>query len=50
MTATGRTLMYGLEVWRADAGIEWWHWDLRFALLCVRDHGGNWDCLDAAVA
>lgn len=42
--------MYGPEVWRADADVEWSHWDLWFALLCVRDHGGDWDGLDAAIA
>lgn len=42
--------MYGPEVWRVDAGVEWSHWDLWFALLCVRDHGGDWDGLDAAIA
>ena len=42
MTTTGRALMYGLEVWRADAGVEWSYWDLWFAVLCVRDHGGDW--------
>ncbi len=41
--------MYGPEVWRADAGLEWSYWDLWFAVLCVRDHGGDWDGLDAAI-
>ena len=41
--------MYGPEVWRADAGVEWSYWDLWYAVLCVRDHGGDWDGLDAAI-
>lgn len=35
VTATGRTLLYGPEMWRAHAGVEWSHWDLWFALLCA---------------
>ncbi|MDQ3154837.1 MAG: hypothetical protein M3R63_24935, partial [Actinomycetota bacterium] len=49
VTATGRALRYGLEVWRADVGVEWSYWDLWFAVLCVRDHGGDWAGLDAAI-
>ncbi len=49
MTATGPAHADGPEVWRADAGIEWSYWDLWFALLCVRDHGGDGDGLDAAI-
>jgi hypothetical protein len=49
MTATGPAHADGPEVWRADAGVEWSYWDLWFALLCVRDHGGDWDGLDAAI-
>lgn len=40
--------MRGPEVWSDDAGVEWSYWDLFFALLCVRDHDGDWDGLDAA--
>ncbi len=49
MTETGPGLMYGPEVWRADAGVEWSYWDLWLALLCTRDHDGDWDGLDAAI-
>lgn len=49
MTPTGPVYADGPEVWRADAGVEWSYWDLWFALLCVRDHGGDWDGLDAAI-
>jgi len=41
--------MYGPELWRADAGGDWSYWDLWFAVLCVRDHGGDWDGFDAAL-
>jgi hypothetical protein len=34
-------------MWRTRAGVEWSHWNLWFALLCMRDHGGDWDGLDA---
>ncbi|HEU0086247.1 MAG TPA: hypothetical protein VFQ77_01090 [Pseudonocardiaceae bacterium] len=49
MTATGSAYADGPEVWRTHAGVEWSYWDLWFALLCVRDHGGDWDGLDAAI-
>lgn len=49
MTATGAPLRYGPEVWRVDGGVEWTYWDLWYALLCVRDHAGDWDGLDAAI-
>ena len=42
-------LRYGPELWRSDRGVEWSYWDLWFAVLCVRDHGGDWDGFDAAL-
>ena len=43
-------LMYGPELWRADEGGNWSYWDLWFAVLCLRDYGGDWDGFDAALA
>ena len=43
-------LMYGPERWRADEGGNWSYWDLWFAVLCLRDYGGDWDGFDAALA
>ena len=42
-------LMYGPELWRPDKGGDWSYWDLWFAVLCVHDHGGDWDGFDAAL-
>ena len=42
-------LRYGPELWRSDGGADWSYWDLWFAVLCVRDHGGDWDGFDAAL-
>jgi hypothetical protein len=39
--------VYGPEVWNAVAGVEWTYWDLWFSVVCVVDHGGDWDALDA---
>jgi len=50
VTTTGEALKYGPEMWRTDAGVEWSYWDLWYAALCVRDHGGDWDGFDAAIA
>jgi hypothetical protein len=41
--------MYGPELWRPDEGGDWSYWDLWFAVLCVHDHGGDWDGFDAAL-
>jgi hypothetical protein len=41
--------MYGPELWRPDKGGDWSYWDLWFAVLCVHDHGGDWDGFDAAL-
>lgn len=31
------------------AGIEWSYWDLWLCTVCVSDHDGDWDQLDAAI-
>ncbi|MGI8814307.1 MAG: hypothetical protein ACR2G2_03180 [Pseudonocardia sp.] len=36
-------------MWRSATGAEWSFWDLWFAVLCVRDHGGDWDGLDREI-
>ncbi len=41
MTTTGQAPAGGPEVWRTDGRVEWSYWDLWFAVLCVRDHGGD---------
>jgi hypothetical protein len=38
---------FGPELWRTMAGAEWSHWDMWFCVLCVADHGGDWQALDA---
>ncbi|WP_328339441.1 hypothetical protein [Micromonospora sp. NBC_00421] len=40
---------YGPEVWDTVGGTDWICWDLWLCVLCVADHGGDWDRLDAAV-
>jgi hypothetical protein len=42
--------VYGPEVWKTVAGTEWTYWDLWFCAVCVRDHGGDWDALDAKLS
>jgi hypothetical protein len=39
----------GTDPWREVAGLGFSHWDLWFALVCVLDHGGDWDLLGAAL-
>jgi len=39
--------VYGPEVWNTVADAEWTYWDLWFSVVCVADHGGDWDDLDA---
>ena len=39
--------VYGPEAWNTVAGAEWTYWDLWFSVVCVADHGGDWDDLDA---
>lgn len=41
--------VYGPEVWNTVNDAEWTYWDLWFSVVCVADHGGNWDDLDAAL-
>lgn len=42
--------VYGPEPWQTVAGVVWSWWDLWLAVVCVVDHGGDWDALDAALA
>lgn len=49
MTAIELPYAEGPEVWRAEDGVEWSYWDLWYALLCTRDHDGDWDGLDAVI-
>src|SRR5450759_1295420 len=42
--------VYGPEPWHTVAGVVWSWWDLWLAVVCVVDHGGDWDALDAALA
>jgi hypothetical protein len=39
--------VYGPEVWHTVADAEWTYWDLWFSVVCVVDHGDDWDALDA---
>lgn len=41
--------VYGSEVWNTIADAEWTYWDLWFAVVCVVDHGGDWNDLDATL-
>jgi hypothetical protein len=41
--------IFGPEPWRTVAGVEWSYWDLWFCVVCVLDHHGSWDALDAAI-
>ena len=44
-----RAVGYGPEVWHTLAGVGWLYWDLWFCVVCVADHGGDWDALDTAI-
>lgn len=44
-----QTGVRGSDRWHTMAGIEWSYWDLWFCAVCVADHNGDWDQLDAAV-
>ena len=35
----------GPEPWTELGGVTWCHWDRWFALVCVRDFGGDWEAL-----
>src|SRR4051812_25597856 len=39
----------GSDRWHTMAGAEWSFWDLWFCTVCVADHEGDWDALDAAI-
>lgn len=39
--------VYGPEVWKTVADTEWTYWDLWYSVVCLADHGGAWDELDA---
>lgn len=41
--------VYGPEVWTTAFGAEWTYWDLWFSVVCVADHNGDWDELDASL-
>ncbi len=43
------TLADGPETWSQVAGVDWSWWDLWFCMICVTDHDGDWDALDAAI-
>jgi hypothetical protein len=44
-----QTGVYGSDRWHTMAGAEWSYWDLWFCAVCVADHDGDWDALDAAI-
>lgn len=44
-----QTGVRGSDRWHTVAGIEWSYWDLWFCAVCVADHNGDWDQLDAAI-
>lgn len=41
--------VWGSDLWHTMAGVEWSYWDLWFCAVCVADHDGDWDKLDAAI-
>jgi hypothetical protein len=47
-TVPTNSTVYGPEVWATAFGAEWTYWDLWFSVVCVADHDGDWDELDAS--
>ncbi len=41
--------VYGPEVWNTVAEAEWTYWDLWFSVVCIADHRGDWDALEATL-
>ncbi|WP_344260912.1 hypothetical protein [Actinomadura napierensis] len=46
---TKKPTVYGPEAWKTAFGAEWTYWDLWFGVVCVADHNGDWDELDASL-